>query len=402
VINVPGSTIGIVGARGIGNYGGYEQMLVDLVPRLVQKGYRVRCSCEKPKRGACPSDYAGATLDYFPLKAPANYTARKAFELLYDSYFIAQYSRLCDIVYVLGVYGGPSLLIPRVLRKEVTINTDGLEWQRAKYNVLERSIIIWFFGFSLNLATKIVVDNEQMKQYIGKRHHPKTSYIPYGVSRQRPEPWDESRLSIYMHKNASSAGIVKDKYWLVVARLEPCNNIYTIIDGFKKASPKYPLVVVGDFTSDKYRDRVNRRALSDGSAGVLFLGAIYDANVLAMLRQHCLAYIHGHSVGGTNPSLLEAMISENLIVCYDNVFNREVCGRFAHYFSNSADLSDLVASIETSGGESAFRSEVYKRAIAAYSWDQVVIKYDSLFRRDGKRAQTRSETNSDVAQESQR
>ena len=169
VINVRGKTIGIVGARGIGNYGGYERMLVDLVPRLVQKGYRVRCSCEQPERGERPCDYGGGTLDYFPLKAPANYTLRKAFELLYDSYFIAKYSRLCDIVYVLGIYGGPSLLIPRVLRKEVIINTDGLEWERAKYHVVERSIIIWFFGFSLNLASKIVVDNDKMRRYTGPK-----------------------------------------------------------------------------------------------------------------------------------------------------------------------------------------------------------------------------------------
>jgi rhamnosyltransferase len=374
-----GKSIGIVGARGIGNYGGYERMLVDLVPRLVQKGYHVRCSCEQPERGECPSDYAGATLDYFPLKAPANYNLRKAFELFYDSYFIEKYSRLCDIVYVLGIYGGPSLSLPRIRQKEIIINSDGVEWERTKYHLLERSIIIWFFGFSLNLATKIIVDNKQLKRFIGKRHQPKTFYVPYGVSPEKPEPWDESRLSTYVRKNASSARIIKDKYWLAIARLEPCNNIHTIIDGFRKASPRYPLIIVGDFTSDKYRKRVSDQCLSDGSAEVIFLGAIYDARVLAMLRQHCLAYIHGHSVGGTNPSLLEAMISKNLILAYDNPFNRELCGNFAYYFTNSTDLSDLVALVEQSSGPAEFRSEVYKRAVDAYSWDHVTALYDNIF-----------------------
>jgi rhamnosyltransferase len=378
-MNIPGKTIGIVGARGIDNYGGYERMLADLVPLLVQKGYRVRCSCEQPEHGKRPSEYMGATLDYFPLKAPANYTFRKAFELLYDSYFITKYSRFCDIIYVLGVYGGPTLLIPRVLRKEVIINTDGLEWERAKYHVVERSIIIWFFGFSLNLGSKIVVDNKQMRKYIGKRHLSKTFYIPYGVSPQKPEPWDESKLSSYMPKNVNNFRIIKDKYWLIVARLEPCNNVHTIIEGFKKANPKYPLIIVGGFTSEKYRDRLNQQILTEGSADILFLGAIYDASVLAMLRQHCLAYVHGHSVGGTNPSLLEAMISKNLIIAFDNPFNRELCGNFAYYFKCSADLSDLVALVEQSSGPAEFRLEVYKRAVEAYSWEHVTALYDKIF-----------------------
>ena len=401
-IGLPGKTIGIVGARGIGNYGGYEQMLVELIPRLVQKGYRVRCSCEQLESGERPGDYMGAKLDYFPLKAPANYNLRKAFELLYDSYFIAKYSQVCDIVYVLGIYGGPSLLIPRLLRKEVIINTDGLEWERAKFHVVERSIIIWFFGFSLNLASKIIIDNDQMRQYIGKRHQNKTFYIPYGVSQQKPEPWDESKLSSYTQKNASSARIIKDKYWLVIARLEPCNNIYSIIDGFKKAKPKHPLIIVGDFTSDTYRARVNHQCFDDGSADIIFLGAIYDASVLAMLRQHCLAYIHGHSVGGTNPSLLEAMISKNLIVAYDNPFNRELCGNFAYYFTNSADLRSLVALVEQSSGPAEFRSEVYKRAVEAYSWDHVTALYDKIFDRDyGETISTQLEAQAAESHENQ-
>jgi rhamnosyltransferase len=358
-------------------------MLADLVPRLVQKGYGVRCSCEKPASGKHIADDTGATLDYFALKPPANYTVRKAFELLYDSYFIARYSLICDVIYVLGIYGGPSLLIPRLLKRQVVVNMDGLEWKRAKYTVVERSIIILLFAVSLNLASKIVVDNEQLKRCIGERHCAKTCYIPYGVSEQKPQSWDGTKLRSYFRGKTASGTIAKGNYWLLIARLEPENNIHMIVDGFVKARPNYPLVIVGDFTSDKYRHRVYRGVSNGKSANIFFLGAIYDADVLGMLRQHCLAYIHGHSVGGTNPSLLEAMISKNLIVCHDNVFNREVCSRFAYYFSNSIGLSDLVTLIEKNGrGSAEFRSEVYKRAIAAYSWDHIVTSYDKLFRGD--------------------
>jgi rhamnosyltransferase len=399
---VRGKTVGIVGARGIDNYGGYERMLVDLVPRLVKKGYSVRCTCERPEGGDCPNDYMGAALDYFPLKAPTNYTLRKLFELFYDSFFIAKYSLVCDIIYVLGIYGGASLLIPRLFGKKVIVNTDGLEWKRAKYHIVERSLIVLFFAVSLNLASKIVIDNEQLRQCIGTRHNPKICYIPYGVSRQESHSWDQAKLHSYLAEQTDGAKIEKGKYWLLVSRLEPENNIYEIVDGFVKARPKYPLVVVGDFTSNKYRDRVYGQAFNGNSSDIAFLGSIYDADVLWMLRQHCLAYIHGHSVGGTNPSLLEAMISENLIVAHDNIFNKEVCGTFAHYFSNSSDLSDIVTSIEESMGDFAdVCSDVHKRAIAAYSWDRVTTLYDKLFRGDHKQeAGAYRETQAHVGQQS--
>jgi len=381
---VCGKTVGIVGARGIDNYGGYERMLADLVPRLVRKGYRVRCTCEQPQDGNRPTDYMGGVLDYFPLKAPANYSLRKIFELLYDSYFIARYSQVCDIIYVLGIYGGVSLLIPRLLGKKVIVNTDGLEWMRAKYHIVERSIIVLFFAVSLNLASNIVIDNEKLRRCVGKKHSTKVCYIPYGVSQQKSKPWDPDKLSSYFAET-DGAKIEKGKYWLLVSRLEPENNIHMIIDGVIKASSKYPLVVVGDFTSNKYRDQVYRQAFNGESPDIVFLGSIYDADVLWMLRQHCLAYIHGHSVGGTNPSLLEAMISENLIVAHDNAFNKELCGRFARYFSNSDELSAIVSLIEESAGEpDEFRSEVRKRAIGAYSWDTATTSYDKLFRGDYK------------------
>ena len=403
VIDVCGRTVGIVGARGINNYGGYERMLADLVPRLVQKGYSVRCSCEKPAGGERIADDTGATLDYFPLEAPANYAFRKAFELFYDFFFVLKYALVCDVIYVLGIYGGAALLVPRLLGREVIVNTDGLEWERSKYNIVERSIIVLFFAVSLILATKIVVDNKELRRFIGARHDAKIYYIPYGVTPQRPQQWDATKLGYYISEKLGAGAIEPGKYWLCVSRLEPENNIDLIVKGFAEANPKYPLLVVGDFTSDRYRKHVHEQASNGSSANIHFLGAIYDSEFLWMPRQHCLAYIHGHSVGGTNPSLLEAMISKNLIIAHGNPFNKEVCGRFAHYFSNSTDLHDLVTSIETSAGEpSEFRSKVYKRAIAAYSWNHVVTAYDRLFSRDDKRARKRGETDAYAARKSHR
>jgi len=392
VSSVRGRTIGIVGARGIDNYGGFERMLADLAPRLVQKGYCVRCSCEKPASGKRISNYKGTTLDYFALKPPANYTLRKAFELLYDFFFVLKYTLVCDVVYMLGIYGGAALLVPRLLGREVIVNTDGLEWKRAKYHIVERSIIILFFAFSLNLATSIIIDNKELRQFISARHHSKISYIPYGVARKQPLSWDAAKLGPYISETLRAEAIEPGKYWLLVARLEPENNIDLIVKGFVEANPKYPLVVVGEFTSDRYRKQVREQISNGTSAAIHFLGAIYDLEPLWMLRQHCLAYIHGHSVGGTNPSLLEAMISKNIIIAHDNPFNKEVCEATAHYFSTSADVSNLVASIEQNpDGSSRLRWPAYER-MAAYSWEYVVEEYDKLLKGDSEAALARLET----------
>jgi rhamnosyltransferase len=376
-------------------------MLADLIPRLVQKGYGVRCSCEKPGSGKPVVDDIGATLDYFELKPPANYTLRKAFELVYDFFFVLKYALVCDVVYVLGIYGGAALLVPRLLGRDVVVNTDGLEWKRAKYNVVERSIIILFFAVSLNLATEIVVDNEELRRFIGAKHHSKISYIPYGVEHQRPQPWDAAKLGKYVSEKQGAGAIKPGKYWLLVSRLEPENNIDLIIQGFVEANPKYPLVVVGDFTSHRYRNRVREQASNGSSAPIHFLGAIYDSETLWMLRQHCLAYIHGHSVGGTNPSLLEAMMSKNLIIAHDNSFNKEVCDRFAHFFSTSADVSNLVARTEQNPeGVSWLRWNAYERA-TAYSWKRAAEEYHRLFKGDNDVARARLETEAHVAQNEQ-
>lgn len=371
-------------------------MLAELAPRLVQKGYDVRCSCEKPAKGELITDYHGVKLDYFMLKPPANYTLRKAFELFYDLFFVLFYAVFCDEVYVLGIYGGVALLFPRLLGKDVVVNTDGLEWERAKYNIVESCIIILFYTISINLASKIIIDNEGLRRVIGVRHHSKVYFIPYGVAYRHQLPWDESKLRPHISKHEEA--IEPGNYWLLVARLEPCNNIDTIVKGFVEANPKSPLLVVGDFTSQRYEEQVNREASNGNSGTVHFLGTIYDSETLWMLRQHCLAYLHGHSVGGTNPSLLEAMVSRNLIIAHANPFNKTVCEGSALYFSNSGDISNLVALTEQDPrGFEQLRWNAYERA-AAYSWEDIAGEYDKLFKRNREIDRARGETELQLTQ----
>jgi len=377
---MPPLRIAIIGARGINNYGGFETMVGELAPKLVGKGYVVYCSCEKSRNGERLEDYKGVKLIYFPIKPPVNYTLRKIFEFIYDIYFIIKCSLRCDIVYVLGLFGGIFLFIPRLFGKVSIVNVDGIEWKRSKFNIVEKNLIRIFFILSTISASFIIIDNKCLKNYINPRYHKKVIYVPYGASPREYIPWDENKL-IHYFKKEDALKISQEKFWLVVARLEPENNIHIIIDGFIKAKTHLPLVIIGDFTSNKYRDEVYKMITDSESDNIILLGSVYNMEILDMLRQNCFVYVHGHSAGGTNPALLETMIMKNIIIAHDNEFNREVCGDFALYFKDADDLKNKIDLIENNPEYYLkLKDEVYDRARKEYSWDKVVDKYEFVFK----------------------
>ncbi len=379
--------IAIIGARGIANYGGFETMVGELAPKLVKKDYIVYCSCEKPINGEQLENYNGVKLIYFPIRAPINYTFRKIFECFYDIYFIIKCSIICDVVYSLGLCGGISLLIPRFFGKISIVNIDGIEWRRSKFSVVEKNLLRIFFTFSTISASYIVIDNKHLINYISARYRKKAVYISYGAKPHKYIQWDMNKLIRYIDKE-DFLKISQGKFWLVVARLEPENNIHIIIDGFIKAKTELPLVIIGDFTSNKYRDEINDLITNnDLNNKIILLGrSIYNIEMLDMFRQNAFAYIHGHSVGGTNPSLLEAMVMKNIIIAHDNEFNREVGGDFALYFKDESDLKNKIEMIEKNPKEYIkLKEEIYKRVKENYSWDRACEKYDEIFNASKKK-----------------
>lgn len=211
-----------------------------------------------------------------------------------------------------------------------------------------------------------------------KKFLDKTSYLSYGIDIPKRITWNGETLELL--KSYTSIDISPGNYYLVVSRLEPENNIHSIIDAFTQAEIDIPLVVVGDFTSDVYKEEVKTIAKDCSKPGVVFLGSIYNQKLLNMLRQNCCAHIHGHSVGGTNPSLLEAAISRNIIIAHDNQFNREVCGTSAVYFKNEIDLSRKMKSVyKHQQGYIKLKDDVYYRVKNNYLWDKITEDYLSLF-----------------------
>ena len=375
--------IAIIGCRGIpAKYGGFETFAQGLTENLVKNGYDITVSCEYEPSQSRKDNYKGAKLEYFPIKPPKNYFLRKVYENLSDIYFLIKLSRKHQLIYFLGIEVGMFLFIPKILsrRSHVLVNIDGVMWQRSKFNLLERWLLKINHDMATVFADEIIVDAKEMKSYVDKKYLDKTSYLSYGINVPKRITWNGETLELL--KDYTPINISPGNYYLVVSRLEPENNIHTILDAFIQAEIDIPLVVVGDFTSEAYKEEIESITKDCSQPGVIFLGSIYNQKLLNMLRQNCCAYIHGHSVGGTNPSLLEAAISRNIIMAHDNPFNREVCGASAVYFKNEIDLSRKMKSIyKHQQSYLKLKDDVYYRVKNNYLWDRITEGYISLFQK---------------------
>ncbi len=374
--------IAILGCRGIpAKYGGFETFAQGLTENLVEEGYEVTVSCEYEATDLRDDSYKGAKLEYFPIKPPNNYFLRKFYENLADIYFLIKLSRGNNLIYFLGIEVGMFFFIPKILNRnsKILVNVDGVMWRRSKFNLLERWLLKINHDLGIRFADKVIIDSEEMKNYVHDKYWDKTVYISYGISNPDIILWN-NRYQEQLKKIAS-IDVTPGHYYLVVARLEPENNIHAIIEGFSHAKLNIPLLIVGDFTCERYKEEINSLVKNCPPPGVFFLGSIYDQEFLNMLRQNCTAYIHGHSVGGTNPSLLEAAISRNIIIAHDNQFNREVCGISAVYFKNINELtSDLNLVYRYPENYHNLKEDAYRRVLNGYSWERITENYVSLLK----------------------
>lgn len=374
------SRLAIIGARGIGKHGGFETVVAELAPRLTAGGSEVHCSA-RTSDGSQPSiSTSGVHLMHFPFTFPRTYSIGKMFEVLYDSYFVikAIFKLKCDVVYCLGVAGGLALLLTKFSRSRSAVNVDGLEWTRDKFGSVTRLFLRLSFLACCIGSDRIVLDNKALMNHVPERFRKKAVCITYGVSpidcgRQRDQP--------LLVGTKEQTVLEKAGYWLVVARLEPENNIHRIIHAYLMSSTTLPLVIVGDCSSHRYEETLAALA---GSAGdekkVVMAGSIYERAKLDALRCGCIAYVHGHSVGGTNPSLLEAMSAGNVVICHDNEFNRVVSSNSALYFSDESSLADIMSQIQSTPSKFSALGEIAMQRVQRYHrWDDVVAEHEKLF-----------------------
>lgn len=357
--------IAILGTRGIpAAYGGFETFAEELAVRLAAVGVDVTVYCEAGA-GAQPAEYRGVRLRYLPATACGPLTT-----VLFDLRSLWDARRGHDVVYLLGYGAAQFSFIPRLFGSEVWLNVDGIEWMRAKWGRVARAYFKAMEFFSVKFPNRVIADAEGVRAHLLSRHRrlPACSVIAYGAPVIETPP-DSACLAEW--------GLEPGRYYLVVCRLEPENHVREIIEGFEASRSPWSLVIVGDHKAST--DYV--RGLQPlASERVRFIGTVYDKPKLQALRYHALAYFHGHSVGGTNPSMLEAMGCGNLVIAHDNVFNREMLGGGGRLFRSAADIPALVAQVEAldareSAGERNFMKE---RIRSEYNWDRIAEAYMRL------------------------
>jgi glycosyltransferase involved in cell wall biosynthesis len=359
--------LAILGTRGIpARYGGFETFAEKLATGLSERGFDVTVFCESSE-SAEPDVFHGVKLRY--ITAPSLGSLQT---ILYDLKCLWDARNGYDAVYMLGYGAAPFCVIPRLWGTEVWINPDGLEWARAKWGFVAKSYFRLMEWISLYAANRIIADAEAISSSLSSRHGklPVCTVIPYGCEVIEVPPRTEP---------LSEWGLAPQDYYLVVCRLEPENHVLGILQAFQRSHSNRQLVVLGNhLTGTSYVTQL--RAVQDPR--IRMIGTVYDPVKLTCLRYHSFAYMHGHSVGGTNPSLLEAMGCGNLIFAHDNPFNRETLGPCGYFFANDRELTQAIDLAEQEPNELArLREASRSRARANYRWPDIVSNYAALLER---------------------
>ena len=317
--------IAILGTKGVpNNHGGFEQFAEYLSEFLVDKGHDVYVYS--------PHSHPYQDKLWKGVKIIHQYDPEESLgavgQFVYDFNCILNIRKSkFDIVLQLG-YTSSSIWGKLLPKKSIIVtNMDGLEWKRSKYSKTVQAFLKYAEGLAINTSDFLVADSIGIQDYLKKKYDKPSKYIAYGANVfSNPE---ESVLKQY--------NVLVYKYNLLIARLEPENNIETILDGVELNKNGIPFLVIGK-NNTKYGQYLTNKFKSNNK--IIFLGAIYNQNHLNNLRYYSNLYFHGHSVGGTNPSLLEAMASNALIVANENIFNKSILDTAAFYFTNSIEVSE--------------------------------------------------------------
>jgi len=353
--------LAIVGTVGLpARYGGFETLADELTSRLVAR-YRVCVYCTRKGRDEFPTNYMGATLQYVGLDANGWQS------IPYDIVSLWRAASNTTTVLLLGVSGCMFLPLLRLFSPRVRIvtNIDGLEWKRKKWGFLARAILRCSEWAAVRFSDEVITDNQGIQEHVMSSYGRPTTLIPYGGdNRCAAESTHAPRDSTY------PAG----SYFFGVCRIEPENNIHHVLSAFKQ-TPSRSLVLVGNWDISDY-SRDLRRNFSD-VPNLQLADPIYDQTRLARLRAEAVAYIHGHSAGGTNPSLVEAMMAGMAVLAYDVNYNRYSTEGCARYWRDAAQLADLLSTLS----ETALRGDAKvmgKIARRCYKWETIGQKYESI------------------------
>lgn len=394
----------IIGAKGIGNYGGYETFLKKLIETDQgnnQIKYHVACKYngqgamdETKLPGAKTIDdhhFTYYNADCFKINiseklgpAQAIYYDIAAFKECIHQ--IKEQNIFHPIVYVLacriGPFVGKYVKQLHQLGGQLFVNPDGHEWMRAKWSKPVRKYWKVSEAGMVKNADLLVCDSVNIEKYIQTtyaKYHPKTTFIAYGADVTASKlTVDSKKVREWYSKKA----IKENDYFLVVGRFVPENNYATMISEFMKSTVKKDLVLITNVEHNKFYEELKRSTKFDKDPRIKFVGTVYDGELLKYIRENAFGYLHGHSVGGTNPSLLEALSSTKLNLLYDVGFNREVGQDSALYWSkkefNLAHLLEVTVNMSENKIEDLDKKS-NNRIKNNYSWEFITKQYENTF-----------------------
>lgn len=354
----------LLGIRGVpAKHGGFETFAEYLCPYLVSRGWNVTVYCQDDGSGGV---YESVWGEVRRIHIPVNVEGSLG-TIIFDLKSVVHSLRHSGVFLTLGYNTAVFNLLYRIFAKCNIINMDGIEWHRKKWGVMAK---VWFWlneRLGCWFGSHLVADHPRIKDHLATRvRHDKITMIPYGGLEVNIA--DESILDEF--------DLVANEYVILIARPEPENSILEAVQGFSLKSRGKKLVVLGHYDNASLYHQAVRRAASDE---VVFLGAIYDVGKVSALRYFCSAYVHGHQVGGTNPSLVESLGAGNAVIAHDNQFNRWVVKDGAIYFSDAIEAGSAFDRIFSDDQlVSALKIAARKNFAENFQWSHVLNQYEDL------------------------
>ena len=359
--------IAILGTRGIpNNYGGFEQFAEFVSVGLLKKGHEVTVynPYSHPYKN---NEFKGVKI--IRAKSP-EHTIGSAANFIYDYYCLKDATkRNFDIVYEAGYATcSPFFYLLKNSKIKLITNLDGLEWKRSKWNFFTKKLMKYLEFLAVHRSHYLIADNAGIQEYYKEKYNANSFLVAYGAN-----------ISLtYSEEDLQPFKVQPGNYFMLIARMEPENNIDMVLQAYKISGRTEPFLVIGKYNTKYGRYLFNKH----NTKQIKFLGSIYDKKILDSLRFYCKAYLHGHSVGGTNPSLLEAMAASAFIIANKNPFNASVLKSNALFFDTIENLCHIFCNIDEKlllYKKTFLRNNANEISIN-YSWESIINQHEEIFR----------------------
>lgn len=355
--------VSIIGTVGVpANYGGFETLVENIIGENASTDIKYTVFCSSKNYSQKQTVYKNAVLKYVPLDANGVQS------IPYDIWSLIKATRQSDVILVLGVSGCCFLPVYRLFsKKKLVINIDGLEHRRDKWGKWTRRFLKFSERMAVKYADVVVADNKGIQDYVREEYGKASELIAYGGDHVQ---CDISGIEERVLLDFSLSGV---EYSFSLCRIEPENNVHITLEAFKRSGKN--LVFVGNWERSQYGKELHEKY--GNLSNIRLLSPIYDLKVLNVLRSHCCFYIHGHSAGGTNPSLVEAMFFKKPIIAFDVVYNRETTENKATYFKNVDELISCLQQEDVLLKKNA--DCMLGIAQRRYKWNIIAKQYEALY-----------------------